>query len=571
MIRIPYGQSDFRGLRKGKNFYQDRTNYIAILEDWHSKFPIFLRPRRFGKSLLVSKLHYYYGLEYKSEFETLFGDLYIGKNPTPMANGYMVLRFEFSRIDTKNYESTYKGFLDNVYSGVVVFIANYAEYFSQDQKISILAKNSPESMLKGVFDALKTNNAPYQIYLLIDEYDHFANELLSFDMPRFQAAVSANGFVRKFYESIKTATGDGIIDRLFITGVSPITMDSLTSGFNISNSISLNPKFHEMLGFSEAEVENLLVLSDIPTDSIPPMMDDLRDWYDGYRFAEEIKNHIYNTDMVLYFLMEYSVMQKYPRKMLDSNILSDYSKVEEIFKIGGDEVAKLEILQKLVLDGYVEFPLTEIFNLNKTFSQNDFLSLLFYLGMLTIEEVKFAGIRFKIPNYVIKKLYFEYFTANLLAKTVYARNQSAIESAVTSLVAEGNPAPFFNIVTEVLQENHSNRDEMAYGEKHLQTLMVGLLYPYESYMIHSEYESRRGYPDIFIESMRDRPIPFEIVLEIKYATKSQADTLPSKIEKAKKQLDGYMTSKRFARPGVRGFYVAFLGGKVKEWKEWGKY
>jgi PD-(D/E)XK nuclease superfamily len=275
--------------------------------------------------------------------------------------------------------------------------------------------------------------------------------------------------------------------------------------------------------------------------------------------------------MVLYFLMGYSVNHKYPRKMLDSNILSDYSKVQETFKIGGDEMSRFELLQNLVNDGFLEFPLTEIFNLKKTFSKDDFTSLLFYLGMLTIKEVKTIGIRFQIPNYVIKKLYFEYFTAIFLEKTKFARTQRPIAESITALVEDGNPVPFFNVVTEVLQENHSNRDEMSYGEKHLQTLMVGLLFPFESYMIHSEYEARRGYPDIFIERMQDKPINHEIVLEIKYATKSQADTVPAKIAKAKTQLNDYMTSARFSRPGVRGYYVVFLGGKVHEWKEWGTY
>jgi PD-(D/E)XK nuclease superfamily/Predicted AAA-ATPase len=301
------------------------------------------------------------------------------------------------------------------------------------------------------------------------------------------------------------------------------------------------------------------------------MMNDLRDWYDGYRFTRNFKNHLFNPDMVLYFLMCYSISDTYPEKMLDTNVVSDYSKVANIFKIGGDEIGRLSLLDELVKDGYVDFSLTEIYNLESPFTQYDFLSLLFYMGMLTLREGRQVGWRFEVPNYVIKKLYFEYFTSLQVAHTRFAKEQKPIGDAVSALVSEGKPEPFFKIVQEVLKENHSNRDDMSYGEKHLQTLMIGLFYPYESYYIHSEYEARRGYPDIFLERVPDRPTKFDIVLEIKYVKKSAEDTLPDVVAEARKQLNRYMSSTRFNRPDVRGYYVVFLGGKLHEWREFGKY
>jgi hypothetical protein len=567
MIRIPYGESDFEAIMLSKKFYQDRTHFIPELESWSSNFPVFLRPRRFGKSLFISMLHHYYGLEHKDKFQKLFGDLYVGKNPTALANNYLVLRFEFSRIDTTTHERTYEGFFMNVRMGVNSFLAKYREFFTIKQIELVAAQTSPESLVKAVFTACLDNNLPHKIYLLIDEYDHFANELLSFDMARFKTGVSENGFVRKLYESFKTATGEGVIGRIFITGVSPITLDSLTSGFNISDNITLNPNFHEMMGFSEEEVQNLLHLSEIPSKKIPEMVDVLREWYDGYRFSRKATKHLFNTDMVLYFLKEFGIDQSYPDKMLDTNVVSDYSKIGELFKIGGEELDRFEVLENLVQRGYVDFTLTEIYNLRKTFTQSDFLSLLFYMGMLTIKEARMVGWRFVIPNYVIKKLYFEYFTSIFLEKSSMRSVRKNIEPAITDLIGDGNPEPFFKLVVEVLKEYHSNRDEMSYGEKHLQTLMIGLLYPYESYMIHSEPEVRRGYPDIFIEKKPDKPINYEIVFELKYVTKNKADTLPSKIAEAKTQLKSYMTSERFTRPDVKGFYVVFCGGDLYEWKE----
>ena len=568
MIKIPYGESDFKKLMLEDYFYQDRTHFIEQLEKWNSNYPVFLRPRRFGKSLFISTLHHYYGLEYKDDFQALFGNLYIGKHPSPHANGYFVLSFEFSRIDTSSQESTYTGFLRNVISGARRFFSAYGSYYTEEQKKSIESEKSPEAVINAIFDFTEQNKLPYKIYLLIDEYDHFANELLSFDLNRFKENVSRNGFVRKFYESLKTATRDGIVDRIFITGVSPITLDSLTSGFNISDNISLNPVFHNMMGFTHEEVENMLHQSAIPPEVIPNMMFDLREWYNGYRFTNQVNIRLFNPDMVLYFLKEYSIMQKYPEVMLDTNVISDYRKVRNIFKIGGEEDSKFELLETLVEDGYIDFPLTRLYNLEAEFTQDDFLSLLFYMGMLSFREVSDIGWRFEVPNYVIKKLYFEYFTAIHLAKTRFAKTKRPIAQTISALISQGNPEPFFKIVEYVLAENHSNRDELAYGEKHLQTLMIGLLFPYESYYIHSEYESKKGYPDIFLERMPNRPIKYDIVLELKYVKKSAKNTLGKVIEQAESQLGEYMRSERFSRPDVLGFYVVFLGGDVYQWKQW---
>jgi len=399
----------------------------------------------------------------------------------------------------------------------------------------------------------------------VDEYDQFANELLSFDLDRFKSDVSRNGFVRKFYETLKTATGMGIVGRIFITGVSPVTMDSMTSGFNISSNISLNPLFHDMMGFTHSEVEGMLGKADIPVEKIPDMMSDLTDWYDGYIFAEDISAPLFNPDMVLYFLQGYGIKGTYPAKMLDPNIVSDYGKIRNLFRIGGSETEKFGLLERLVETGAISFSLTEIFSFERPFTQEDFLSLLYYMGMLTVGEVRNMRWQFRIPNYVIKKLYFEYFASIFLAKTQFANTRIPLEDAIDALGNEANPEPFFKAVAHVLTKNHSNRDRMHYGEKHLQTLMIGMLHFYNAYYIRSEYAVGTGYADIFLEKMPDRPINYEIVLELKYVKKAAKATLPDVAAEARTQLAGYMRSERFSRPDVRGFYVVFLGGEVYEW------
>jgi hypothetical protein len=567
MIKIPYGISDFKGLIEEDYFYQDRSMFMEKLEQWASKFQVFLRPRRFGKSLFISMLQHYYGVEYKGHFQSLFGNLYIGQNPTLLANSYLVLRFEFSRIDTSTQESTYKGFLVNTFLGAQAFFANYSNFFSEKDREMVLNQSSPEAVVKTLFGIVYAKKTLPKIYLLIDEYDHFAKELLSFDLTRFKENVSRNGFVRKFYESFKTASGEGIIDRIFITGVSPITLDSLTSGFNISDNISSNPIFHSIMGFTGAEVQNMLKLAEVPEQTIPNLIQDLQLWYNGYRFNQHASEKLYNPDMVLYFLKEYSISNRYPDEMLDTNVISDYRKVRNYFQIGGEETERFEALEELVKTGYTDFNLTRLYNIDAPFTQEDFLSLLFYLGVLTIQEPLSSDVRFRIPNYVIKKLYFEYFIALFLEKTRFAKTHQPITKSIDALVNEANPGPFLKVVEHVLAENHSNRDELVYGEKHLQTLIIGLFFPYKAFHIHSEYESRKGYPDVFLERIPNRMMNYEIVLELKYLKKSQASSLPKVAEDAENQVNEYLKSERFSRPDVKGFYIVFLGGEVAKWGE----
>ena len=571
MIKILYGESDLQKLRIGDYFYQDRTSFIETLEKWSSNYPVFLRPRRFGKSLFISVLHHYYGLEYKKDFKKIFGNLYIGQQPTELANSYMVLSLEFSGIDTSTHERTYKGFLLNVITSVRPFLGVYRQFFSDEDKRTILGQQSPEGVLKTLFSIAQVNEIPHKIYLLIDEYDHFANELLSFDLQRFKDDVSKNGFVHKFYESLKMATRQNIVERIFITGVSPIMLDSLTSGFNISSNISTNPLFHDMVGFTHQEVEALLRGFGIEESKIPEMMDVLTEWYDGYQFAPEAKQPLFNPDMMLYFLQEYSILNQYPEVMLDTNVVSDYQKIRNTFTIGGTEKTRYKLLEQLAQTGYIDFPLTRLYNLSLNFTQDDFLSLLFYMGMLSVKAKSRMGWRFEIPNYVIRKLYFEYFTAIQLEPTRFMEEKMPIREAINILLDDGNPEPFFKIGEEVLLQHHSNRDDMVYAEKHLQTLLIGLLCPYQAYFIHSEYESGRGYPDIFLERIHDVPMEFEVVMELKYVKKADEKNLAQIVKDAEIQLDGYMTSKRFARPDVRGFYGVFFCGALYKWAEWGKY
>ncbi|MCB0126574.1 MAG: AAA family ATPase, partial [Caldilineaceae bacterium] len=269
-------------------YFVDRTPYIAELEQLAEPYLFFLRPRRFGKSLFISMLQCYYGLEYAEDFAELFGKYAIGQQPTPKANRYLVLKLDFSQINTRTPESTFNGFLENVKQGVSLFLGTYRDFYTDEDADYIFAAEEPSIVISRLFARTKIHQAndrfEQQIYVLIDEYDHFANELVAFRIEEFKASVSRNGYVRKFYEAIKTATGNAVVDRIFITGVSPLTLDSLTSGFNIGKHLSLDLQFHNMMGFTEQEVLTILTGVGAAEAELSTIISDIRQWYNGYLF-----------------------------------------------------------------------------------------------------------------------------------------------------------------------------------------------------------------------------------------------------------------------------------------------
>ena len=382
MVTIPYGQAGFKSLITRGFYYLDRTQYIEKLEQQNSDYPVFLRPRRFGKSLFINMLYCYYDVEHAASFQQIFGDLYIGQHPTPLANKFYVLSFNFSAINTHHIEKVEASFLVNVQDSLSSFIKRYNSYFkvSEADINKIFAKNDAADMLKTFFLTLQESTERPLIYVLIDEYDHFTNELLAYNLAHFKSAVTENGYVRKFFEVLKAKANDSTISRIFITGVAPLTIDSLTSGYNISTDLTMDIRFHDMMGFLEPEVRDLLQKIEIPEDKLDTTLTDLKEWYDGYRFEPDAKQHLYNTDMVLYFADRYMVKQSYPYKMLDTNIASDYEKIASIFRLSGKEEENFKHLTRFVEEGEFQGVITHQFNLKSGFTIFDVFSMLFYIA-----------------------------------------------------------------------------------------------------------------------------------------------------------------------------------------------
>lgn len=576
MSIIGYAQADFATLVADKNLYIDRTAYIRSLENESNRNLIFVRPRRFGKSLWLSILHYYYGVEHKDKFETLFSHLDIGKNPTPLRNTYWVLRFQFSGIYVDTDEAVYYGFRQNVLAGIVDCMQVYSAYFSEEEIQKIEALDSPASMMQLFFTLYKGKKVPHKIYLMIDEYDQFANELVSLDTERFQNIIGRSGFVRNYYEMIKSAANQGIVSRFFATGVSPMTVDALTSGFNISTSLSLELDFHNLMGFREPEVAYILQKVGVNDADLPKILADLKDWYNGYLFNHEATERLYNPDMVMYFASHYEKKRKYPNKMLDANIATDYTKVKKIFNIQQREQEFIPVLKELTTEGVLVAELTDFFNLEKAFSEYDLISLLFYMGWITIKKEEEGRYIFNMPNRVIRELYYNYFIDIIEQESGLNRTVPKIQTALEKLSRGNNPQPFLDIIKALIDKDLSMRDAQNFDEKHLKMLLIPYLSLSASHYVVSEPEWENQYPDILLLERPNVSTKYNFILELKYIKKSDKDKivltkegveekLVQKIEReARIQLSNYLKTDNAKRISNLKAWLLILVGR--EWQ-----
>lgn len=562
MIKVGYGISNFESMVQENRYYVDRTNYIAVLENTvQSKFLFFLRPRRFGKSLFISTLEYYYDLNYADKFDFLFGKYYIGKNPTLLKNSYLVLKFDFSGIDTTTIENTQKGFLSKIRIGINLFAQAHRDLFSEEMENEWMQIDKAEILMSNVFATAR--NTPHKIYLLIDEYDHFTNELVSFNLEGFKNIVSRNGFVRKFYETVKTATGEGVVDRIFITGVSPVTVDSLTSGFNISRNLSLNLNCHNLMGFTEAEVAEILRGVEATAEEMPKLMRDMKKWYNGYLFNGEAKERLYNSDMVMYFAEAYSEHKKYPEEMLDINIASDYAKIRKIFRIGGFENEKLGVLERLIRGERVLVALTSQFSFEKAgFPTEDLLSLLFYMGFLTMKKKWGDKYELVMPNKVIRDIYFDYFLQVMEERAQTNRDLYELGNALDELIWENNPKPIVDVL-EVALKNLTKRDFQNMDEKHVQAMFYSYLNLSKMYEVKSEYESEKKHFDILMLETPLAEAKYEFIFEFKYEKKAGDIRLDTIAKAAKTQMQGYLAKEELLNhPKMKAYILVVVGDSV---------
>ena len=556
--KIPYGLSNFKKVISEGYTFVDKSAYIAKLETT-GEHNILLRPRRFGKSLFLSMLEYYYDVAYAADFEALFSQLAIGKNPTPLKNSYQVLFMEFSGIETSSHENIYRAFNTKVELALQRFLKRY--HYPDQRCADIVQRASPYEKMEAFFSIIEGQ----KILLLIDEYDHFANSILADDLKLFQSIVGKGGFVRSFYETIKTATQRGIVDRLFITGVTPIMLDSMTSGFNIVENLSLSEDFNEAIGFTRDEVAELLQpLANTCHADQTTLLDDVTHWYNGYRFNSDAPQTVFNADMVLYFIKNFDCKRcAYPKYMLDENIASDYGKILAMFNIGNRD-ENFAVLDELLNQGEIIAQQRRKFDFDKGFDRDDFISLLAYMGFVSLNGETLSGEVFVIPNHVIRVLYFQYFKVELERINQIRVPERAILKAVEVLALNNDVQPLVTETANVLQLL-SNRDAMRMDEKHLKTLLLALLFQSPAYFIQSERELNRHYPDILLLERSPYKVTYQHLIELKYAKKSgKAALWEAKRAEGIAQVQGYWQLPEIAKLRNLSAWVFVTDGEQLE-------
>ena len=402
MLKIPYGISDYKKLKEEGYYYVDKTMYLEKLENIGSVL-VYLRPGRFGKTLLTSMMYYYYDVKSKDKFNTLFKDTYVYNNPTKDKNNYYILKFDFSGITAlgKDREGLERAFKNKVLRGIELFNNNYKT------NIEVDFSNSADDMLGEFIIKFNSLDLEHKLYILIDEYDNFTNAILEGQGDIFKEIVGNKGFVKNFYTTIKEYCGVGIIGRVFITGICPITMDSMTTGFNISTDISTDVEFNSMIGLTHEEVRYLI--KDIEESRQDEIFDLMLKNYDGYLFSKEDESRVFNATLVMYFMNNYNRFLEIPKQLMDTNIAFNYGKIENLLKLQ-DNMFYKEVLDTILKTGFISGNLKEKFNLEEDFVRDDIISLLYYFGYLTIDkkEIYDDCIIFRIPNRVMSELYYNY-------------------------------------------------------------------------------------------------------------------------------------------------------------------
>lgn len=517
---------NFEDVIKEDCYYVDKTPFIEDIEDSNMYF-FFLRPRRFGKSLTISMLENYYDINKKDKFDEIFGKLYIGENPTPEHNSYLIIHLNFAIIvgDLNDYKHGMDNYCRTQFN---YFVDVYSHLLPEGTKEGLNQQEDAVNQLN--YLCTQSKKSGQKIYLFIDEYDHFTNQILAHKEheQRYRIQPHGEGYLRKFFDTIKGAAGDTLA-RVFVTGVSPVTMDDLTSGFNIGTNYSLAPEFNEMTGFTENEVRDMLgyYSSVLPFNhSVDELIKVMKPWYDNYCFAEEEygKTTMYNSVMVLNFLDKY-IRNNYdiPKNMVESNVRIDYDKVRMLIRHDKEFAHDASIIQQLVTQGFVTGKLVENFPAERINDPDNFLSLLFYFGMVTIDGDYKGVTKFIIPNEVVRDQMYTYlldtYKENDLTYDNF--NKGKLES---QLAYDGNYKAYFEFIADSLKRYSSQRDKQK-GEAFVHGFTLAMTSQNQFYRPISELDNDGGYADIFLSPLCDiyKDMVDSYIIELKYCKTNTAD------------------------------------------------
>ena len=541
-LKIPYGIMDFRRLRREGYYYVDKTEYLAQMEARDS-FIFFFRPRRFGKSLFISMMESYYDLNQKKDFKKLFGGLWIGKHPTENANRFMTLKLDFSKVGGTG-EALERAFEDHISWRVDDMVARYSDICDAHFMESYKSRNAA-GKVDAVVSQARRSGIP--LYLIIDEYDNFTNQMIrAVGVTDYRKITHGAGFYRNWFKKFK-----GDFDRIFMTGVSPVTLDDLTSGFNIATNLSLDAYCNATLGFSEAEVVKMF--SDFKgtsrfTHGDPAaIVESIKPWYDGYCFAKKKVGMecVFNSDMTLYYLKSLVETGEPPENMVDVNIRTDYEKLKTIsdlqrtvFKM--EPLEALPMTEQAVAKGGIQFPLVESFPAEAIIKPENFHSLFFYYGLLSMADRKMGEIVYSVPNACVEKQIFGY-----LRDRYFPPEKSWLEwnASARAFAYEGKWREFFELVAKNFKETTPIRGGID-GEVRMQGYFQCEMGHLPQFITCPELEMSHGNCDFFLFPERTYygDVPHSYIVEFKYAKKGAKKT---ELETQRK--DGITQLKAYAK------------------------
>lgn len=491
---VPYGVADFATVIEQNLYYVDKTMFIPELEKQPRNL-FFIRPRRFGKSIFLSMLYSYYDCTQSHKFQSLFGNLWIGQHPTPLQGKYQVLFLDFSQI-TGNIDKLETKFNSYLSINLDAFVRQYSEYYQAEME-EILAQEDFEEKMELIFKAAKAHQ--YHLYLIIDEYDNFTNVILNERGEKvYHAITHADGFYRDVFKKFK-----GNFERIFMMGVSPVTLDDVTSGFNIGWNISIKPEFDEMLGFSTTDVVEMFTYykkhGSIPADSdIDAIVNDMKPWYDNYCFAKQAlkkKTRMFNCDMVLYYLRNYMDAGCPPEEMIDPNTRTDYGKMKKLLQFDKLDGERKGIIRKIAEEEQIVTQLYESFSAYQIPKAEIFPSLLFYYGMLTIKGTRGSKLILGIPNNNVRKQYYGYLEEEYQAKAYVDVNQ--LTDYYYDMAYDGKWEEGLRFMADAYAKVSSVRDGIE-AERNLQGFFMAYLNLNDYYITAPELELNHGYCDFFL-------------------------------------------------------------------------
>ena len=519
---LPYGVADFVTVIEQNLYYVDKTMFIPELEKQPRNL-FFIRPRRFGKSIFLSMLYSYYDCTQSHKFQSLFGNLWIGQHPTPLHGKYQVLFLDFSQI-TGNIDKLETKFNSYLSINLDAFVRQYSDYYQAEME-EILAQEDFEEKMELIFKAAKAHQ--YHLYLIIDEYDNFTNVILNERGEKvYHAITHADGFYRDVFKKFK-----GNFERIFMMGVSPVTLDDVTSGFNIGWNISIKPEFDEMLGFSTTDVVEMFTYykthGSIPADSdIDAIVNDMKPWYDNYCFAKQAlkkKTRMFNCDMVLYYLRNYMDAGCPPEEMIDPNTRTDYGKMEKLLQFDKLDGERKGIIRKIAEEEQIVTQLYESFSAYQIPKAEIFPSLLFYYGMLTIKGTRGSKLILGIPNNNVRKQYYGYLEEEYQAKAYVDVNQ--LTDYYYDMAYDGKWEEGLRFMADAYAKVSSVRDGIE-AERNLQGFFMAYLNLNDYYITAPELELNHGYCDFFLlPDLTHYASQHSYILELKVLSKKDFSTI----------------------------------------------